>query len=99
MSEFTARANWQARTLAGSFLRNKVAELVEGFDAVIVLWQHEGQEGGFPHDETYSPIGNLISDLEELKQIEELAFWCDTPEAHQQIDKFRRELQEAPSDE
>ena len=99
MSDFNAKPNWQARTLAGSFLRKKVAEAVQAFDAVVICWQHEGEAGGFPHDEEYSPIAELIADLEELRQIEQLCFWSDTPEAHQAIDTFRRELEEVPSDE
>ena len=99
MSEFNAKPNWQARTLAGSFLRNKVADAVLTFNAAIITWQHEGEEGGFPQDESYSPLDELISDLRELQRIEELCFWSDSPEAHKAIDTFRRELEEVPSDD
>ena len=99
MSDFNAKPNWQARTLAGSFLRKHVAEAVECFDAVLIAWQHEGQEGSFPYDENYSPLAELIKRLRRLRDIEHLCFWCDSEQAHQAIDTFRRELEEVPSDE
>jgi hypothetical protein len=99
MSDFNAKPNWQARTLAGSFLREKVGEAVEAFDAVLITWQHEGQEGGFPYDERYSPLAELIKRLRKLRDIEELCFWTDSQEAHKAIDAFRRDLQEVPSNE
>ena len=99
MSEFCARPNWQARVLTASYLQRQVESAVQCFNRTLQAWQQEGESGGFPFDEDFSPLSELVEDLNKLRQVEELVFWSDSAEAYKAVDSFRRQLEEVVTDD
>ncbi len=85
--------NWQARTLVGSCLKKQVDLYVSYFKTDLEQWQRDGDlEDGWP-------LYRLKRRLKYLESFLTLFYYCDSPEAHEAIDAFRKDNPQLLSDE